>query len=665
MDHLELDDLSDPESPDKVFEDVVYLLQRENASKNEKALSPDSIKAYARHFRTILFDTARGRVFVPLGNFTKKKQPAENQQQESPPKQKQKKKPIPETPEKSFSPDTLNTRHESRAEWGDANRNALIAELEDSDPDRAEQNKNNKSNVRGNQLAHLDPILTPSSPEVLSRHMLAQIELLLTDGTFIPDPLNRLTCKIAYHVMLYARRDIDFICNLRVGQRHQVLDGPVIDLDAGVIYHVPKIYFGRSKTVIKKFSLAPFLDPANGDRRWADHFEGYTHSAPVGAVPLPQQLLDEISQYRQMLAETQSDNDSATNHLLHWQDEQRNLVKFETGHFKEFIKNLNAFLAPTKSGKRSINMTRIKNCFDAYLLGNGLPHPDYWHITERARYVFEMPTRYTLRPFRALATTYFLLHNQFQREIQAASNRPLGLTLTDPSRADDLPDLLLGSLHALEEAVVRQLANFFLSPAGRDIYPKTLGSDEEYRSLTTRQRKHNGLVWETIFWCSELLGLRDFEIHRLEKRDVNFRTESLIVDGRGRRKRELPLHPVLRERFEMFMKKRHGQAFDSLFWLYASKSKPAPLQAVTWTKSFFAQACERIGWPQLNFGANRHRFRTELALQGILDNIINYLMGHDKSIVGDFSRKSLDRDVRAAYLAAANQIIKKYNLIGD
>lgn len=660
MEHLELDDLSDPQNPQRVFDDVVYRLtaenkKRKNANSKGKSLSADSIGAYARHFRTILFDQSRGRDFVPLGSFTKQKQT-----KEPPIKKETKKTIITEKPDDSFTPDELQIRHESRREFGDANFEAFIEELAETDPERARRIKDKQPDTRGNTLSKLDPILTPSSPDVLSRHTLAQIERLLKQDRLNPDPLNRLAITITYHIQLFLRRNIQFSCGLRLGTRDQVLDGPVVDLDDCVIYHIPKIYFGHPKTVVDEFGVKPFLDSANGEDRWAEHFQGYTHSAPVGAVPLPQQLLDEILAYRQMLAELAQD-DSIQDKLLLWRNRNGSLVPFTPTHFKEALKKLNTLLQTTKTNHRPINATQIMNSFDAYILGRGLPYPDYWHLTERARYVFEMPTRYTLRPLRAIAAIFFKLHNQFLREIQAASDLPLDLTLTDPDQAAGLPDLLLGSWHALEEAVICELARFFRSPAAGEIYPTSLGSTQDFKSLTPKQKQHNAIIWETIFWVGELHGTRDFEIHRLSKNDVNLSTQSMIVDGRGRRKRELPLHPLLSARLEQLLQKRDGKQFEALFWLYANKYTTKPLTNATMTKQYFAETTEQLGWGALHFGALRHRFRSELALQNIPDETINYLMGHGKSFVGEFSRKSLDRDARAVYLQAASRIIDKYH----
>lgn len=627
--NLTSDHVTNLYNPDTTEKEVATILRRVSRRSKGEIIHylPGTVRGYTNSFVDTLFNSFPYKPFKKGGGGSKKKLAKAK-------------------PRDSFMPDRLPLNHPTREIYGQIAWNQLIAEIKEADPEKAKHLKKRSSNSqRGLSQSYLDPYRTPANTDRLSLHTLALIEQIIQSPQFIQNPFNRLTFKIVYHIMLHLRRPIDFSANLQLGvSLSALMDGPILDIEAGVIYKIPLFYFGKPSTLVNEFGLECFLQSKEAMTTWDSEFEGYEHSAPISAIPLPRLILDEIIEYRQLLPEL-------PNQLLCWQDELNHLLPIDADWFNEKLRILTKLLQTHKTDHQRITQTLIKNSFDAYYIGR-LNCVDYWHISERAKYVFEMPARYTGLSTRELAERYYSVHNSVLDQIEQVGGISLGLPRTDPKTVGKIPEIRLGSWHALELGVITNLATFFRSSDAKQLVPT---------HLNRSQKLHNLLVYEIIFLLGCLNGLRDFEASRLEISDYSPENQSLVIRGRGGRMRELPLHPMLSERIERLLRTRRKPDTTQLLWLYGKTGRQVRL-TTSKVNAFFAEACLIIGWDALDFYGLRHRFRSELVRLGIPDTIINYLMGHGKDYVSNFNQNSLDDVVLQAYLSASAALIEKFGL---
>lgn len=628
--HLTPDNLTNPDDPiitEKEVADVLRQIPKQRIDAGGRVhYAYSTISTYKGYFLDTLYNSFSNKIYRQgYGGSRKKLAQC--------------------TPRDSFMPDSLPLNHPSRDGYGERAWVQYIAETEDEDSKKAKRLKKQSAHPRGLSQSYLDPYRTPANADRLSLHALALIEEIIQLPEFIENPLNRLAFQIPYHFMLHLRRPSDFSATIQIGvPRSSVKDGPVLDTAASLIHKIPLFYFGKPATLVNNFGIEYFLKSENNFANWDSEFEGYTHSSPVSAIPLPRLILNEIIEYRQLLPEL-------PNRLLSRQNQHNHLLPFDTAWFNQKLKILTKLLQTRKTGHRRITQTLIKNSFDAYYLGR-LNCVDYWHISERAKYAIEMPVRYTGLTISELAEHYYPIHNAFLDEIEQVADNPLDLPRSAPKTVRKFPEIQLGSWHALELEVINALAAFFHGPDARQLVPP---------GLTRSQKLYNLRVYETAFGLGCLNGLRDFELPRLEINDYCPETQSLVVRGRGGRMRELPLHPTLCERIKRLLRARRQTKSTQLLWLYGKTGQQVRLSTKK-VNQFFAEACKILGWEALDFYSLRHRFRSELVRLGIPDAIINYLMGHGKNYIGNFSQNSLDDAVWQAYLPAAEQLIEKFGI---
>ena len=217
--------------------------------------APGTVNNYANTIATTLFDRARDQQFVAKGSYKRK------------PKPKSK-------PDDSFYPDLLPTSHPIRRRYRDSAGAAVIAEMAEVDPKRAERIKKQPDDRKDKACEYWDPYLTIANPDKLSLHTLSLIESNLQQAMFISKKINRLSFKCFYHLMLHTRRPADWIAMLRLGKIPQVVGGPVLDLEAGLIYYQPAFYFGHPMTLIKDNGLTGYLKEEDRFNAWASEFRG-------------------------------------------------------------------------------------------------------------------------------------------------------------------------------------------------------------------------------------------------------------------------------------------------------------------------------------------------------------------------------------------------------
>jgi integrase len=531
-------------------------------------------------------------------------------------------------------------------------QDAIFSELAEHNPERAAAKRKTPAERRHQIASKLDTARTISDPDVLTLNSISEIEHILHQHNFLDDPINNSGSKLLVHHLLHTRRPVAFLADIRIGTPQMVDNGPIIDLDAGVIYYKPQFYFGRAGRVINRYSLSYFLNKDDQFATWGDEFPGLEYAHPIATIPLPNLLMEDWLEYLHLLSIAgRSTQDELS--LLVWRNSDGTFVPYDTRQFKKALKRLGSILAHQKTGHRSITTTLIQNSFDAYYTHFGLSSVDHWHISERAKYNNEMPVRYTLRHLTDLTTAYFEAHNRFLTAIQSASERLHNLPDSPPEQLEQTPLLRLGSWHAIDPKIAKTLAQFFLRPKSvKNSHP----------GLTPAQQRHNQKVFEAAYLLGLLNGLRDFEPGRLSIKDFDPGGPSLLVTGRGQQRRILPLHPILANRLENLQRTAQRTNFKNrLLWIYDSRCPRVQLSAKV-LNNFFSQSCEQLGLPTIDFYSLRHRFRSDLHTAGIPDCELNYLMGHSKSMITNFAHQSLDPIIRKSYITITQNRIDKFGL---
>jgi integrase len=158
--------------------------------------------------------------------------------------------------------------------------------------------------------------------------------------------------------------------------------------------------------------------------------------------------------------------------------------------------------------------------------------------------------------------------------------------------------------------------------------PKTL--------ITPLSREQVARFWASFHTCRDMAlvalmvfnGLRSGETRELRVEDLSFSEAQLLVPGKGRRQRRLPLPPETLRLLDLYV--RTERPATSSPYLFVSLKGPAAGQPMTpeGLRSLFRYHRQTSHVPQANPHRFRHTFASDMIRQGMSLPALMHLMGH-------------------------------------
>ena len=143
-------------------------------------------------------------------------------------------------------------------------------------------------------------------------------------------------------------------------------------------------------------------------------------------------------------------------------------------------------------------------------------------------------------------------------------------------------------------------------------------------------------------------GCRVGELYRLNKSDINFERHSAIVDGKGRKQREV----YFGARASIWLKRYFDSRKDEETALFATINKPYKRMAIYQIQRHLKKVAERCNLEhKVHPHVLRHTFATSVLNNGAPLHTVQDLLGHDKpsttllytSVSGEARRQAYDR----------------------
>jgi site-specific recombinase XerD len=162
-----------------------------------------------------------------------------------------------------------------------------------------------------------------------------------------------------------------------------------------------------------------------------------------------------------------------------------------------------------------------------------------------------------------------------------------------------------------------------------------------------------------------LCGLRSQEVISILLEDVNFHQSSLLVRGKGKRERVVPLPFQLMQVFEKYLEferpKDHSQHF---FVSLQGKNYGNKLNRNTF-RAFFWYHRKKLGLPKARPHQFRHAFASDLARVGVPLTTIQRLLGHADPKTSLIYIELFLEDIRLEYERAMKRIAERYAAISS
>jgi len=193
-------------------------------------------------------------------------------------------------------------------------------------------------------------------------------------------------------------------------------------------------------------------------------------------------------------------------------------------------------------------------------------------------------------------------------------------------------------------------------PSGSDFDPKTFSKDELLSILAACRDDRDRL----IVYVLAFTGTRSHEARALrwtadgdKSSWVDFDNDQLVIYGKGRKRRRVPLHPILRTRL-LRERQRHGGHHE---WVFVSQWNQR-IARTTWNKVVNA-LMKRAGIQEKASHVFRKTLSTDLNRRGVRGDVIDRIFGWSPSDVRSRYYTGLaDDDMRAAIaLAYADDVI--------
>lgn len=183
-----------------------------------------------------------------------------------------------------------------------------------------------------------------------------------------------------------------------------------------------------------------------------------------------------------------------------------------------------------------------------------------------------------------------------------------------------------------------------------------LTPDEVDRFLSDIDRYRDLAITLTMLLC----GLRREEITKLKMPDVDFHQSKLLVKGKGKKERIVPMPYRLMEVMEKYlMMERPVNSGDSFFVVLQGK-RSGHSMTTAGIRSLFRKRRERLGLPKARPHQFRHTFASDLARAGVPLTTIQRLLGHADPQTSLIYIELFIEDIKAELDRAVKKIEERY-----
>ncbi len=190
-------------------------------------------------------------------------------------------------------------------------------------------------------------------------------------------------------------------------------------------------------------------------------------------------------------------------------------------------------------------------------------------------------------------------------------------------------------------------------PLTRDEANQMIRSFEQYRDIA-------------ITLLMLLGGLRSCEIRTLNLEDVNFINKRILVRGKGKKERTIPLADSVGESIRKYidLERPTGHFFENLFVCLKGKRRGNPMTAAG-LRSVFRYHRKTAGVHAANPHRFRHTFGVNLAKARVNHSALQTLLGHElgSRVTLRYTQLTM-ADVSDAYHEAMQRIEKPYESVG-
>ncbi len=184
--------------------------------------------------------------------------------------------------------------------------------------------------------------------------------------------------------------------------------------------------------------------------------------------------------------------------------------------------------------------------------------------------------------------------------------------------------------------VSKNFGKYVVFPKLPSNLPKFLDEDRVVYMFENIYQKYNFIDNEkkrimlirdmAIMFCFYLTGVRISEIASLKLGDINFSSATILIKGKGGKKRIIPLHPILKEKILEYLNVRDKIKTKDTDLLFVGNSKEGGL-SVRQIRNLVYKYTSLAGF-KVNPHALRHTFATHLLNDGNDIRVIQELLGH-------------------------------------
>lgn len=157
-----------------------------------------------------------------------------------------------------------------------------------------------------------------------------------------------------------------------------------------------------------------------------------------------------------------------------------------------------------------------------------------------------------------------------------------------------------------------------------------------------------------------LCGLRSQEVIQLRMEDVSFHQSALLIRGKGKRERVMPMPFRLMQIFEKYLEFERPETCENSFFVVLQGAKRGKTMARAGVRRLFRYRRDKLGIDKLRPHQLRHAFASDMARTGVPISTLQAMLGHeDLSSTQIYIELFLD-DIRAEYDKAIKRIEERY-----
>ncbi|MGC8964524.1 MAG: tyrosine-type recombinase/integrase [Brevinematia bacterium] len=181
--------------------------------------------------------------------------------------------------------------------------------------------------------------------------------------------------------------------------------------------------------------------------------------------------------------------------------------------------------------------------------------------------------------------------------------------------------------------VLKNFGNFIVYPKIPQNLPKFIDQDRMIELLKTLENYFNPGKKEIIFirditliYLLYLTGLRVSEVSNLQLSDVDLRNDFINVLGKGNKRRIVPIHPILKEKLNLYLEIRPKLMSKNTNLLFVGKGRKGGMSS-RHIRNVVYKYTSMI-YSRLSPHGMRHTFATHLLDDGNDIRVIQELLGH-------------------------------------